>query len=160
MLSHLPERDTALQRMVSALKPGGWLLCEEMDNVSAAPVSPPDVASRALYTKIEDAVERVMISRGHVYDYGRRLYGLFHVRGLTALQAEGRAALRYTGARAEVARLTAEQLRGDIISGGYATEEEIEAYFALLNDPSFFAVGATLFAVWGRRAEESSIDSG
>ncbi len=74
------------------------------------------------------------------------------------MQAEGRAALRYTGARAAVARLTAEQLKGDIISGGHATEEEIEAYFALLNDPSFFAVGATLFAVWGRRAEESSID--
>jgi hypothetical protein len=160
VLAHLPERDTALQRMVSALKPGGWLLCEEMDNVSAAPVSSPDVAYRALYTKIEDAVERVMTSRGHVYDYDRRLYGLFQVRGLTALGAEGRVALRYMGARAEVAWLTAEQLKGDIISGGYAIEEEIQAYFVLLNDPAFFAVGATLFAVWGRRAEESSIDSG
>ncbi len=42
--------------MVSALKPGGCLLCEELDDVSAAPVSPSDVASRKLYMKIEDAV--------------------------------------------------------------------------------------------------------
>lgn len=151
VLSHLPERDTALRRMVSALKPGGWLLCEELDNVSVAPASPPDAASRELYMKMENAVEQVMTARGHVYDFGRRLYGLFHARGLTALQGEGHVALRYAGARAEVARLTVDQVRGDIVSAGYATAGEIEAYFALLKDPSFFAVGPTLFTVWGRR---------
>lgn len=153
VLLHLPERDTALRRMISSLKPGGWLLCEDLDNVSATPVSPSDPASCGLYTKIENAVERVMAARGLVYDFGRRLYGLFHAQGLTEVQVEGRVVLRYAGARAEVARLTVEQLREDIISAGYATEGEVKAYFALLSDPVFFAVGPTLFAVWGRRAQ-------
>jgi hypothetical protein len=43
------------------------------------------------------------------------LYGLFHAQGLTEVQVEGRVILRYTGAGAEVARLTVEQLQEDII---------------------------------------------
>lgn len=153
VLAHLPERETALERMVSALKPGGWLLCEDGDNVSATPVSPSDPASGELYTKIENAVARAMADRGMAYDFGRRLYGLLRAQGLTEVQVEGRVPLRYAGATAEVARLTVEQLREDIVSAGYATEAEIEAYVALLHDPAFIAVGLTLFAVWGRRAE-------
>src|SRR5690606_36441685 len=37
LLSHLPAHDAALQRMVAALKPGGWLLVEEFDHVSFEP---------------------------------------------------------------------------------------------------------------------------
>jgi len=159
VLAHLPERETALERMVSALKPGGWLLCEDGDNVSATPVSPSDPASRELYTKIENAVARVMAGRGMAYDLGRRLYGLLRAEGLTEVQVEGRVALRYAGATAEVARLMVEQLREDIVNAEYVTEAEIEAYVALLHDPAFVAVGMTLFAVWGRRAEALPTDS-
>lgn len=144
--------------MITSLKPGGWLLCEDLDNISVTPVSPSDRTSRELYTKIENAVEQVMGARGFVYDFGRRLYGLFHAQGLTEVQAEGRVMLR-AGATAEVARLTVEQLREEIVSAGCATEGEIEAYFALLRDPAFVAVAPTLFAVWGRRAETSPTNS-
>lgn len=152
VLSHLPERDKALQRMVSALKPGGWLVCEEMDNLSTVLVSPTDEASQALYMKVEEAVDRAMTARGHVYDYGRRLTGLFRTQGLIEVQAEGRVVLRQAGPRAQVARLTVEQLREDILKAGMATETEIETYCALVEAPAFTAVGPTLFAAWGRRS--------
>jgi SAM-dependent methyltransferase len=159
VLEHVPEREAALPRMVSALKPGGWLLCEGADNLSATPVSPSDPASRALYTKVENAVWRVMADRGLADDFGRRLYGLLRAQGLTEVQVEGRVALRRAGETAEVARLTVEQLREDIVNAKYATEAEIEAYVALLHDPAFVAVAMTLFAVWGRRAEGSPADA-
>lgn len=38
VLEHIPARQAALRRMVSALRPGGWLLVEDFD-VSAAMVS-------------------------------------------------------------------------------------------------------------------------
>src|SRR5438477_229199 len=38
VLVHVPQRDTALQRMVRALKPGGWLVVEE----PGAPVVQPE----------------------------------------------------------------------------------------------------------------------
>src|SRR5882762_7784907 len=34
LLVHLPRREDALDRMISALRPGGWLLAEEFDSVS------------------------------------------------------------------------------------------------------------------------------
>ena len=158
VLGHLPERETALGQMVSALKPGGWLLCEDADNASTTPVSPPDPISCALYMKVENAVWRVMAGRGVAYDFGRQLYGLLRAQGLSDVQAEGRVLLRCAGESAEVARLTAEQLRGEIVGAGDATEGEIEAYFALLKDPAFVAIAMMLFAAWGRRVEASPSD--
>ncbi len=157
LLSHLPERDRALQRMVSALKPGGWLVTEELDNISFTLVSPTDVASARLYMKIEDGVARVMAQRGHVYDYGRRLYGQARALGLTGVQAEGRVSLRCAGTTLlQVARLTAEQLRDEIVASGFATKADIDAYFAILDDPEFVAVGGLLMTVWGRRQDPLS----
>ncbi len=37
VLGHLPNRAPALDRMIAAPKPGGWLVLEEMDFVSLAP---------------------------------------------------------------------------------------------------------------------------
>ena len=151
LLSHLPERDTALRHMAAALKPGGWLVCEELDDLSVTLVSPDDAASQALYMKIEAAVKRVMEARGHVYDYGRRLVSRFNALGLLEVEVEGRVVLRQAGPGAQVARLTVEQLRDDIVRSGLATPSEIETYLALLANPAFVAVPATLFAARGRR---------
>jgi hypothetical protein len=57
--------------MVGALKPGGWLICEEFDSLSmpADPAHHPD--ERAL--KAQAAMQRVMASRGANTRYGRSL---------------------------------------------------------------------------------------
>jgi SAM-dependent methyltransferase len=34
---HVPDRDQALERMIGALKPGGWIVAEEFDSVSLPP---------------------------------------------------------------------------------------------------------------------------
>ena len=39
VLEHLPERDAVLRKLVRGLKPGGWLLVESVDYVSAVAVS-------------------------------------------------------------------------------------------------------------------------
>ena len=41
VLIHLPERDLVLRRLAAALKPGGWLVCEEFDGTSAPPNAGP-----------------------------------------------------------------------------------------------------------------------
>jgi len=40
VLMHLPRREEALARMISALKPGGWLVVEELDSASALRIRP------------------------------------------------------------------------------------------------------------------------
>lgn len=151
LLGHIPNRELALRKMVEALKPGGTLLCEEGDDISTALVSPSDVASAALYSKVQDAIDHVMTERGHAADFGRRLFGQVRAFGLIDVEAEGRMLLRHAGAGAETARLTVLQLREDIISSGLATAADVASYIQLLADPGFVAMPLTLIAVWGRK---------
>lgn len=137
--------------MAAALKPGGWLLCDEGDNISVTLVSPSDEASVALYRAVESAEATVMAGRGHSYDYGRGLLGALRALGLVDAAAEGRVLPRTAGVSADVARLTVKQLRDEMIASQLATEREVERYLVLLADPTFVALPLTLIAAWGRR---------
>lgn len=43
------------------------------------------------------------------------------------------------------------QVRAAVAAMGTVTEEEIEAYMALLQDPDLLQMGNILMAAWGRR---------
>ncbi len=155
VLEHIRERERALRRMLSALKPGGWLVCEDADNVSVALLSPTDAASNALFMKIEQGRDRAMSARGHVY-CGRHLYGFLQSLGLAEVGAEGRVPLLCAGTPAiHWKRLSVEQLRKDIVNAHLATETEIDAYLALLDSPNFAAQGFIVMTAWGHRSNEA-----
>lgn len=150
VLEHIQERERALRRMRSALRPGGWLVCEGADNISVALVSPTDAASNALFMKIEQGKDRVMAARGSMY-CGRHLFGMLRALGLADVQADARVSLLYAGTEPVLwKRLSVEQLRGDIVDAGLATAAEIEAYFALLDAPNFVSQGFIVTTAWGR----------
>lgn len=151
LLSHLPDRDRVLGKMVAALRPGGWLLCEELDSMTITLVAPEDPQARELYLRVETAIADTMASRGHVYDYGRRLSARLAAAGLVELGAEGRMLLRWPGADATVARLTAEQLKVEVLATGALTQADFEAYAQLLENPAFLAQSALMIAAWGHR---------
>jgi len=151
VLEHTQEREKVLRRMLSALRPGGWLVCEDTDNLSVTLVSPMDAASNELFMKVEQGKDRVMAARGHVY-CGRHLYGFLCALGLTDIHAEGRVPLLLAGTTATYwKRLSVEQLRKDVINAHLATEAEIEAYFALLDSPNFVSQGFIVMTARGRR---------
>jgi hypothetical protein len=151
VLEHVQEREEALRRMLSAVKPGGWLVCEDADNTSVVLLSPTDTRSRELFMKVEHGKDGVMATRGHVY-CGRQLYGFLHALGLSDVRTEGRVPLLYAGtAPTRWKRLSVEQLREDIVNAHLATEAEIEAYCVLLDSPVFAAQGFTVTTAWGRR---------
>jgi len=88
VLFHLSGRQTALGRMVSALKPGGVLLVEEPDFSSR--VADPrrgDVAC-TLFVK---ALRVASAATGMDVSYGRRLYADMCALGMIDVEAEGRA---------------------------------------------------------------------
>lgn len=151
VLEHLPERDVAFRRMVAALKPGGWLCCEDIDEGTIALLSPTDEGSVATFRKGQEGRKHVMRARGHIPDYGRQLPTLFRTEGLVDIDAEGQVPVFIPGPRARFARLTIEQLRDDIIASGAADADDIAAYVGLLDHPDFAMLGPTLFAVQGRR---------
>jgi hypothetical protein len=72
--------------------------------------------------------------------------------GVVDLGAEGRVTVARGGSpTAQVWRLTTEQMRGAIVGTGMVTEDDLERYLTLLENPDFTWLMPTMIAVWGRR---------
>jgi SAM-dependent methyltransferase len=150
VLVHLPERETALQRMASALKPGGWLLAEEFDSLSMRP--DPAIAPGEVVLKTFDAMQRLMTERGVDLRYGRLLPGRLQAHGLVDVGAEGRLFMMRGGSPgAALCRANFEQLRDAMLESGLVTGEQVDADLRNLEDPHFRAPSQIMWAVWGRR---------
>jgi SAM-dependent methyltransferase len=150
VLMHLPERDSVLARLVTALKPGGWLLDEEFDVLSL--LADRELRPSEEVMNTERAMVRVLIERGADMRFGRVLYGRLQALKLAHVKAEARQVM-LTGRSAGTMFLRSafEQLREPMISGGHITEEEFAHDIMRLDDPNFAASSPTLWAAWGRR---------
>jgi SAM-dependent methyltransferase len=157
VLAWLAEPFAALERLVRALRPGGWLVAEEMDFVSLVPDPRMAADSGALFARVAGAHDAVLTDQ-HSFDpsYGRRLAGDLADAGLVDLGSEGRVSMWHgaqTGGR--VWRLTLEQLREPMVASGRVTESDVDAAIALCDDPSLSLMSQITMAAWGRRQPET-----
>jgi ubiquinone/menaquinone biosynthesis C-methylase UbiE len=120
VLIHLPEREKVLARLVSALKPGGWLVDEEFDSVSLLPDPTVSLGEVSLTTQL--AVMRMLDDRGVERRFGRLLCGRLRAHGLEEVGAEGRVFM-WRGGTSDVSlmRTNFQQLRGALLDGRYVT---------------------------------------
>src|SRR5262249_4845621 len=152
VLQHLPDPLHGLQRLLDAVRPGGWLLVEEIDVGSfraadgAHPRAPGfDRRTRALWAAVR--------SSGPIDPaFGRRLPALVEdcrVRDL----GHDRVSLtgRGGGLIARFSRMTDKLLRDRFVSNGVLTELDFDEREWAFDDPSFWFVGFTFFGAWGRR---------
>lgn len=152
VLEHLPDRGAALRRLVSALRPGGWLLIESTDSSSWLPDPAADPAAAALFRRWTAAFQALCLQSGSDANAGRWLYGELRVAGLDDLGAEGRVSMVQGGSpEAEVWRLTATQVREALVAGALLTVDEMERTLNLMQDPDFIWMEALVMAGWGRR---------
>lgn len=150
VLVHLPDREKVLERLVAALKPGGWLVDEEFDSLSL----PPDPAASPgeILLKTHVAMTRLMADRGFERRYGRLLFARMRAQGLDNVNAEARLFMCQCGSPgASLLRANYEQLRAAMIDGGYITEQEFDKDLARLDDPDFMMPSSAMWAAWGRR---------
>src|SRR5215467_6609579 len=114
VLMHIPSREEILPRLVSALKPGGWLVIEEAD---IYPILATATGSRR---QVWDAFGRTMVQdAGVAPEWGRQLPQLLARQGLQAVAAEGEVTIfPGTSAMAEFWRLTWTQVRERILAAG------------------------------------------
>jgi SAM-dependent methyltransferase len=151
VLMHLPQREQALARMISALKPGGWLIDEEYDSCSLLPNPAINPGEVLLQTQI--AVNRLLDDGGVDRLFGRRLTARLRAHGLVDVAGEARAFMWQRGCPGTaLARATFELLRGALIDGMYITPKQFEEDVARLDDPDFLMPSAILWSAWGRRA--------
>jgi len=150
VLHHVPERERALQRMISALKPDGWILLEDHDSTSMPP--DPVGSNGEVLLKTQLAAGKVLDDGGVNRSYGRLLLGRLRDYGLTDVGAEAHASMWQGGsAGAAILRANFQQLRDQIISRNYVTPQQFEDDLARLDDPEFMAPSGILWSAWGRQ---------
>ncbi|HLA63577.1 MAG TPA: methyltransferase domain-containing protein [Rhodothermales bacterium] len=130
VLVHIPERERALRNMAAALRPGGWLVVEDADP-ALQPLSciDPYGPEQELANRIRQGFRALLAGRGADLSFGRKLPRMFREAGMADVAAEA----YFPIALPECAPLelaTIAMIRGDLLSSGIATDEEIERHLA------------------------------
>jgi SAM-dependent methyltransferase len=145
VLSHIPEREPILERLVASVRPGGWLLLEEPDAATLLSLA------TGLYREGWEAALAALIQGGFAPSWGRELLELFTDHGLVDVGAELDGWFFPGGSDlAEFCQLSWLQLRERALAAG-AFADTLDRAHAVLDDPREWFPAYPLIAAWGRR---------
>jgi SAM-dependent methyltransferase len=150
VLIHLPERNDVLKRLAAALRPGGWLVCEEFDSGSIPP--DPAISPGEVVLKTHHAMGRLNEARGVDRRCGRLLFERFRALGLAEVGAEGHMYMVQPDSQvAALLRASYERRRSAMIGAGYITDEEFDRDLVRAAAVDFMMPSPIMWTVWGRR---------
>jgi SAM-dependent methyltransferase len=150
LLCHLPRREEVLRRIVGWLRPGGWLVIEDLT------VHHTDASPHALLKKVTRAGEDLLAATvgsdlrwASTLPDQLRALGLHHIGSRTTLGTigDGSATDAFWTA-------TVEQAVPALIGGGFLTAQDIDAMRALHRTPGFTDTGVSLVSAWGRKPQQ------
>jgi len=146
VVEHLGGRP-ALERMVPALAPGGWLVVEAHDWGGFA-VYPDDERVPAAFNSAMEFMSR----SGFDPYYGRRLVHELERVGLEDVRADGRVRVQRGGSpEVTFLRLSLQTLAAGAIASGELRRDDLEHVLTRLDDPDTVFLSAPMIAAWGRR---------
>jgi ubiquinone/menaquinone biosynthesis C-methylase UbiE len=148
VLQHIAAREVALERMIAALKPGGWILVEEADMraFEAQPLPEP-----------LGTLHQIMAAGASMQEYrepsfGTRLLRLFQEHGLVDVDAVGLVETMRAGEDSgEWWFLAIEHVREHIVGAGVISGDDFDGALALARTPGFMMLGPTSIQVRGRK---------
>lgn len=148
LLEHLPARGHVLSNMVRATKPGGWVLVEDFDWVTALVIDPPSDVHR----RVASAIRSLLSRHGYDPHYGRTLPRSLRAAGLTdvvtraeAIQVDADPALGVPQWE-----LLAEQFAPHLLSSGLVDQSDLDAFHDLLHDGHTVCFAPLMVSCWGR----------
>lgn len=154
VLSHVVAREEALTRMVSALRPGGWLLVEDYDVLLVQwASSDEDGPEQRLADAVKGEFRALLREHGADPRFGRRLPRLMRAAGLVDVQADAYFAVALPTVAA-LDQANARQIRDEIVQRGHLSAEDVDAYIALVADGRLDLTTPPLVSAWGRRPPE------
>lgn len=150
VLAHLDDREAVLRRMVGWLRPGGWVVIEDID-YSALGFVP--IQQSELFESVVDAVLRFVVANSSFDSaFGRRLPGLLRRNGLADIGSEGSTVL-IDGSSPQIGYVTEglHRLRDALVAHAGLLDAHIAAAVRLCADPQFGVLAPLHIAAWGRR---------
>jgi len=155
VLMHLPGRELALQRMLASLKPGGWIVVEEFDNLSILPNSTANPGAEEL--KVIRAGMRVLTARSVELRYGRWLPRQLRNLGLVNVGAEASSSMwQGDSPGTRLYKLAFEELADPILRSGLISEAEFETDMRRLDELDFLMPSPMMWTAWGQVPEAVS----
>ena len=148
VLEHLPEREAVVAKLVSALKPGGWIVLEDVDFATC-------LADRhAPYARAMGAFVAAMAMTGTDYDWARRLPDVLQAIGLQRIDATGSGAF-FRGASVQAQYWAAQWLDVEerLVSEGLLSADEVEDALRVVADPNRWFAPPLVVTVSGAKAE-------
>jgi SAM-dependent methyltransferase len=153
LLSHLPQRDDVMVRLVQALRPGGWLVIEDFSRAferGTEPAGPADAKFRKVHMALGDFLAR---SNDDESDFAASLPQLLASLGLTEVGGEARVVFGRGGsASAQVVVAGLRQAGDRMIAAGLVDRPALDEAIAYLQTPSSVVSMPTMVAAWGRQA--------
>lgn len=155
VLLHLPERLAVLDKLVAALRPGGWLVLEEFDCGWTPVLAAPDAPSMDLFDRVHAALMSLLETAGADPLWGRRVLGAMAVAGLSELTASTYAEA-WPGGSTGIAlhRHNTDQVTDRLTSAGVSATE-LKQFQSLLQHPEFVVNSYPLISARGCRPQES-----
>jgi hypothetical protein len=142
---HIPERQAVLDAMVAALRPGGWLLVEEVD------AYPLRSLADGLYADGMGAAMAALEGAGVAWEWGRHLPRLLDEAGLEDVGADNEVpTFRGGSSWAQLLQVSAAQLRPLVLAAGMPAAT-LDALVAVLGDPRRWFAAWALVSARGRR---------
>ena len=151
VLVHVPERARAMEAMVGALAPGGWLFIEDADP-ALQPLSSLEVRGpeQELANRLRSGFRALMASRGADLAYGRTLPRLLREAGLTEVRSDASFPVAHPAcARLETATISL--IAAQLIENDIASPEEIALHLANVAAGTLDLTQPPMIAAWGRR---------
>lgn len=155
VLEYIPEPEMAIQHMISAVRPGGWVVIEDI-NVTPSVIDafncfvfPQEEAG--LHRRLENAISTLYQTIGADPGWGLRIPLSLSNSGLENLHVEIHTPFFGGAMNQDFPRLTVQHLQERLISAGLLTEDEVAHYLTLANENT---LGYAMFQVvsgWGQR---------
>ena len=157
VLLHLPERRRALERIWHALKPCGWLVLDEFDCTWLPVLAAPDSSSERLFTRVVDALHRVLAEAGADPGWGAHAYQAMVDTGFVDLEVSGySAAWRGGSVGAHLHGANVRQTADRLVATGEVSARDLEEFLELIEDPDLAVSSYLMLTTSGRRPDERS----
>ena len=140
------------RRLVSAVRPGGWLLLEDFDSDIAPDAFPaPQSDDEELGNSMMRSVRSLLTQRGADTALGHKLPQLLRDAGLEDVGADAYQAIEAGDAVRQLQRANIAEVADALVGQALVTRDELERYLTLLDERRISPSSPLLVSAWGRR---------
>ena len=148
VLQHVGDRDRVVRKLVDALKPGGWLVLEDI--VEPHPICEPALPAWGRFLR---GITEGLARTGADPSYGIRLHGAFERAGLEHVASDARIELIHTGTPSvDFVALSLDHVASGLIAAQMMTSAEVDELRDALRQRGRIMTAAIMIFARGSRA--------